>query len=76
MTGAETTACHTYVDFRETARAVFTASVDRTALGLVGKIRNDTQKFITEARTSYTTAQTEPYQATLATYGFPASRSR
>jgi hypothetical protein len=74
--GAEATARHTFDDFRETARAVFTASADRTALGLVDKIRNDTQKFITEVRTSDTTAQTEPYQATLATYGFPAPRSR
>jgi hypothetical protein len=73
VTGAETTAQHTYVDFRETARAVFTSSADRTALGLLGKVPADTQKFITQARASYTTAQTEAYQATLATYGFSAA---
>jgi len=44
-----------------------------TALGLLGKVPNDTQKSITQSRASYGTAQTEPYQATLATYGFPAA---
>lgn len=71
--GAETTARETYVDFRETARAVLASSAERTALGLLGKVPADTQKFITLARASYATAQTAPYQAALATYGFPSA---
>jgi hypothetical protein len=69
--GAESTARHTFDDFRETARAVFTAAADRSALGVTGSVPKDQQKFITTARASYTAAQAEPYQAALATYGFP-----
>jgi hypothetical protein len=70
LTGANTTARQTYADFRETARAVFTPSADRTALGLTGAVPKDTQKFVTLARASYTAARTEPYRSTLATYGY------
>lgn len=73
LDGAEATAREMYLDFRETVRAVMTASADRTALGLTGKIPEDLQKFITTARASYTAAQSGPYAATLATYGFPAA---
>ncbi|MGC1375227.1 MAG: hypothetical protein WA821_03335 [Anaerolineales bacterium] len=62
-----------YMDFRETARANFSDSDTRTALGLTGKTPGDMEKFITTARISYEAAQAEPYQSTLATYGFPAA---
>jgi len=71
--GALAAARSAYVDFRETARATFSDSNARTALGLTGKIPEDLQKLITTARASYTAAQSAPYQATLATYGFPAA---
>jgi hypothetical protein len=71
--GAEATARHTFDDFRETARAVFTSAADRTALGVTGSVPKDQQKFITTARASYAAAQAEPYQAAFATYGFPAA---
>jgi hypothetical protein len=63
----------TYTDFRETARSTFSDPNARTALKVIGVVPEDLQKFITAARTSYTTAQSAPYQATLATYGFPAA---
>ena len=62
----------TYMDFRETVRSTFDDPDARTALGLTGRVPKDLQKFLTTARSSYATAQSEPYQATLATYGFPA----
>jgi hypothetical protein len=70
--GAESTARRTFDDFRETARAVFSAAADRAALGIANIAPKDQQKFITAAHASYTTAQTEPYQAALGTYGFSA----
>jgi len=63
----------TYTDFRTTARLTFTGNTKAgTDLVLTGKIPSDIDKFIVAAHTSYTKAQSEPYQATLATYGFPA----
>lgn len=70
LTGADTTARQTYADFRETARAIFASSADRTALGLAGSVPKDTQKFVTLARASYTNARNEPYRSALATYGY------
>jgi hypothetical protein len=70
LTGASLTARQTYTDFRETARALFTAVADRVALGLKGNAPDDTQKFITLAQASYTTARTEPYRSALAAYGY------
>jgi hypothetical protein len=61
-----------YTDFRETARSTFSDPNVRTALKVTGVIPEDLQKFLTAARASYTAAQSAPYQATLATYGFPA----
>jgi hypothetical protein len=63
----------TYTDFRETARSTFSNPDARTALKVTGKIPEDLQKFLTTARSSYAVAQSAPYQATLATYGFPAA---
>jgi len=63
----------TYTDFRETARSTFSNPNARTALGVTGKVPEDLQKFLTTARASYAAAQSAPYQATLATYGFPAA---
>ena len=68
---ADAAARRAYTDFRATARAVFTAPADRTALGLAGIAPKDTQKFITQARASYAAAQAAPYQAPLSTYGYP-----
>ena len=73
LAGAEAAARQTYADFRATARAIFAAPADRTALGLTGNAPKDTQKFLTLARVSYTTAQAEAYQPALATYGYPAT---
>jgi hypothetical protein len=71
--GAYITAYQMYADFRETARAVFTASADRSALSVSGVIPRDAQKFITLARASYAAAQNDPYKTTLAKYGYPAA---
>ena len=70
---AQAAARSAYMDFRETARVNFRDSDARGALGLTGKIPGDMEKFITTARASYKAAQSAPYQATLATYGFPAA---
>jgi hypothetical protein len=71
--GAYLTAYQMYADFRETARAVFTASGDRSTLSINGPIPKDNQKFITLARASYSAAQHDPYKTTLAKYGYPAA---
>jgi len=73
LAGAAAAARQTYADFRATARAIFAAPADRTALGLTGNAPKDTQKFLTLARVSYTTAQAAAYQPTLTTYGYPAT---
>jgi hypothetical protein len=73
VNAAESAARQTYADFRETVRAVFPNPADRAKLGAVGKVPQDTQPFITQARASYAAAQTDPYSAVLATYGFAAS---
>jgi hypothetical protein len=73
LDGARMTALQTYNDFRETARAVFTSTADRSTLSLNGRVPKDAQAFITLARASYTGAQSVPYQATLAKYGYPAA---
>lgn len=74
LSGSIATAREMYLDFRETVRSVtaFTAS-DRKALNVNGTAPDDKQKLITAARTSYHAAQAEPYAATLATFGYPAT---
>ena len=69
---AENAARMAYTDFRATARALFGSVADRAALGLTGVTPKDAQKFITLARASYAAAQSEPYTATLSTYGLSA----
>lgn len=73
LDGARTTALQTYNDFRETARAVFTSTADRSTLSLNGRVPKDAQAFITLARASYAGAQNDPYKTTLAKYGYPAA---
>ena len=71
ITQAFAAARSTYMDFRKTARLTFVNNTQpNTDLVLTGKIPADMDKFIVAAHTSYTQAQSEPYQATLATYGF------
>ena len=60
-----------YVDFRETARAYFSAPADQSALGLKGKVPADLQKFITAAHASYEAGKAAAYTATLLQYGYP-----
>jgi hypothetical protein len=73
LDGARMTALQTFNDFRDTARAVFTSTADRSALSLNGRVPRDAQAFITLARASYTGAQNDPYQTALAKYGYPAA---
>ena len=70
---ARLTALQTFNNFRDTARAVFPSTADRSALSLNGRVPRDAQAFITLARVSYTGAQNDPYQAALAKYGYPAA---
>ena len=70
---AEQTARQTYADFRETARIKFSGAADRSALGLVGAVPRDLQKFITTATASYKAAQGAAYAAVLAKAGFKAA---
>jgi hypothetical protein len=67
------TAAHMYADFRETARAVFTSTAERSALSINSNVPKDAQKFITVVRASYAAAQNDPYKTTLVKYGYPAA---
>jgi hypothetical protein len=73
ITQAFAAARSTYLDFRKTARLTFAKNTHAdTDLVLTAKIPTDMDKFIVAAHTAYTQAQSEAYQAALATYGFPA----
>ena len=72
--GSEATARHGYTDFRETARAIFKDSATRAALGVMGKVPDDFQRFVTTARASYDAALANPtILAALTQYGYPAT---
>jgi len=71
---AEKAARQTYADFRETARIMFSAATDRSALGLNGAVPKDLQKFITTATASYNAAKAAAYVPVLAKVDFPATK--
>ncbi len=57
-------------DYREIARAVFTGKAEQTALGLKGEVSKDLQKFLTAAKSSYTTGKTAAYTVGLTKRGY------
>lgn len=59
-----------YADYREIARAAFPAAADRQALGLVGEIPRDLEKFLTTATAGYSAGKKAPYSAKLSERGF------
>jgi hypothetical protein len=59
-----------FADYREIARAAFTAAADRTELGLNGAAPKDLQKFITMARASYTAGKKAPFTEKLTKRGY------
>ena len=59
-----------FSDYREIARAVFTGAAERTALGLKGEVSKDLQKFLTAAKSSYTTGKSATYTAGLTKRGY------
>jgi hypothetical protein len=62
-----------YARFREIARASFPTQADRLALSLTGDVPEDTGRFITLARASYTAAGKAPHAAKLTKRGYPAA---
>ena len=71
--GAESAAREMVGEFRVNARRLFPAAGDRIALNLNGSIYKDAQQFIGQGHLSYTAAQSEPYAATFAANGYPAT---
>ena len=59
-----------FADYRETARAVFTNKTDWTSIGLNGVAAKDLQKFLTDAKASYTAGKTAAYTAALTKRGY------
>jgi len=57
--GAESAAREMYSQFRYNAKKLFPDLVDRTALNLNGRVLDDTQQFIGQARLSYKAAQSD-----------------
>jgi hypothetical protein len=60
-----------FIDFRETARTIYTSKADRQALSLSGRVPQEVQQFIIFARAGYTAAQGEKYTAELTKYDYP-----
>ena len=59
-----------YVDFRESARTVFTDEGSLKALKVTDAVPAGLPNFLTDARSAYTTGKTEPYTTALAKKGY------
>ena len=59
-----------YVDFRETARTVFSDAAALKALKVSDAVPDALPNFLTDARSAYTTAKTAPYTTELAKKGY------
>lgn len=57
-------------DLRETARVAFKEEAALKALGVTGDVPEDVQRFLTHARSTYTTAKKEEYNGALARHGY------